>query len=414
MSITDLVDGKRIVIYGTGNNGNAFYTKYKEYLHIEMCTSSDANIVPIPGLRPITSKELDKEKDFIIICSIYFEEIRRTLIMQGWTQNVNFIRWDIFDCLFEAVGGGKNKLLMVAVGQCEIQEICIALNRIQAFKEKYLVIYFDERQVCCHGDRFDSLVYYDCDFMLRFADVYLRPSVMNPKSVRGFDYLQSNIKRDCRIIKVSLFIFDSYWPQDIAKERSISKYYMIKQNTKIPAFVERERVIENLLDSGYSIREIKRKISTPDFFDENIVLENHKMSMRRIKVSDKLSDIKVYDYVEANYNKIKIFCDRGHFNENMVTEYVKSVLAYLEEDESAEEFITKDISDIFARVNELPIYPSTAKILRLSWIDENTLYRMNINGVVRRVIFDEYIEQMLEYYSRVKELIEMYYTDNEQ
>ena len=67
------------------------------------------------------------------------------------------------------------------------------------------------------------------------------------------------------------------------------------------------------------------------------------------------------------------------------------------------------ISDIFLKVNELPIYPSASKILGLEWIDKSTLYTMNINNVIKKVTFDEYIDIMLEYYSLSKKLIEMCY-----
>ena len=410
MSLTNLIEGKRIILYGTGNTGNEFYNSYKNVLCIDGCTSSDREIIPIQGLETVRYNELDKEKNLLIICSIYYEEIRRNLIMSGWTQNVNFVRWDIFEKIYQAEKNDKQ--IIVAVGQCEIQEICEVFKRIASFNQKYIVSYFDERKVCSHGDKFNILEYYDCIFMIGKADIFLRPSVMTPKSVIGFDYLQNNVKKQCRIIKVSLFIFDSYWPQDISKDRETSKYYVIRPNTKISAFAESERVIESMLAAGKNSKQIKEEISKEDFFDRETVYANHKTALKRIKLADKLSDIKIYDYTENNYNKLKLFCDRGHFNENMLKEYVKTIFSYLNEDKCIKELDGIGIGDIFSRVNELPIYPSTARILDLQWVDMNTTYRMNINNSVRKVTFDEYIETMLEYYSTAKKLVKMCYGED--
>lgn len=407
MSIEKLICGKKIVIYGNGNTGKEFYNKYKDILDIEGCTCSDREIIPIPGLKAVRCHEIDKGNCLIIICSIFYEEIRKKLIMLDFKQNIDFVRWDIFELLFQI--NTNNKQLVVAVGQCEIREICTVFNRIQSFKNKYEIIYFDERKVCNHGDKFDILECYDCMFVLGKADIFIRPSVMAPKSTESFGYLQDRTNRKCKTIKVSLFIFDSYWPQDIANDREISKYYMIRPNTKLAAFVESERVIESMLDAGKSNDQIKKEILKEDFFDNELVIGNHQTALKRIRIADKLSDIKIYDYVEKNYNKIKLFCDRGHFSENMLDEYVKRIFAYLNEDACVQELNQIDISDIMEKVNELPIYPSTAKILNLHWIDRNTIYRMNINNKIKKVTIDEYIETMLEYYSEVRKLVKLYY-----
>lgn len=407
MFLNKFLGNKSIVIYGTGNTGKEFYDKYKDVLNIVGCTCSEKNINPIDRLTPISCNDMDKENTLLIICSIYYDEIKKNLILSGWSQNVNFIRWDIFDKLYQAEENERQ--IIVAVGQCEIREMCEVFEKIKSFMQKYEVFYFDERKVCSHGDKFDLIENYDCCFLLEKAHLFIRPSVMTPKSVCGFDYLQQKINIFCKVIKISLFIFDSYWPQDIAKEREINKYYLIKPNTKLSAFVENDRIITSMLDEGLSNVQIKETIIKDNFFEKQVVLDNHKLTLKRIKLSDKISDIKIYDYVEQNYNHKKLFCDRGHFNENMLREYVKNILIYLNVTNCINELNTIKISDIFLKVNELPIYPSASKILGLEWIDKSTLYTMNINNVIKKVTFDEYIDIMLEYYSLSKKLIEMCY-----
>ena len=407
MFLKKFIEGKSIILYGTGNTGKEFYDKYKAVLNIVGCTCSEKNFNPIDSLTPISCNDMDKENTLLIICSIYYDEIRKNLILSGWSQNVNFIRWDIFDKLYQAEENERQ--IIVAVGQCEIREMCEVFEKIKSFMQKYEVFYFDERKVCSHGDKFDLIENYDCCFILEKAHLFIRPSVMTPKSVCGFDYLQQKINIFCKVIKISLFIFDSYWPQDIAKEREINKYYLIKPNTKLSAFVENDRIITSMLDEGLSNVQIKETIIKDNFFEKQVVLDNHKLTLKRIRLSDKISDIKIYDYVEQNYNHKKLFCDRGHFNENMLRKYVKNILIYLNATDCINELSTIKISNIFLKVNELPIYPSTSKILGLEWIDKNTLYRMNINNAIKKVTFDEYIDIMLEYYSLSKKIVNMCY-----
>ena len=64
-----------------------------------------------------------------------------------------------------------------------------------------------------------------------------------------------------------------------------------------------------------------------------------------------------------------------------------------------------DISCITQNINELPIYPSTARILNLEWINENTLYRQRRYDGVRLVTFEEYMEAFIQYCKYAKEVL---------
>ena len=139
MFLNKFLGNKSIVIYGTGNTGKEFYDKYKDVLNIVGCTCSEKNINPIDRLTPISCNDMDKENTLLIICSIYYDEIRKNLILSGWSQNVNFIRWDIFDKLYQAEENERQ--IIVAVGQCEIREMCEVFEKIKSFMQKYEVFY---------------------------------------------------------------------------------------------------------------------------------------------------------------------------------------------------------------------------------------------------------------------------------
>lgn len=394
--IKHMINNKRVILWGTGNTAKTFYKKYCDKLLIYACTSNEKKINPIEHLNSLKPYELDPERDFIIICSIYYDEIRFQLMSIGaYEPNINFIHWNIFEKLFNAEISSKQ--LIIAIGQCEISEMCQTLNMLHHFKEKYVVIYYDEQKVCMHGNKCTLEETKECRNLLGKADYFMKPSVLNPQSIWSFQLLQQYLNKQCKTITVSLFTMDSYWPQDIAKGRSINKYYVAKNNLKLCAFVERDQVIERFVDQGLSTNEIMKLICKDNFFDSDVVKNNHNNCIKRARISDKISDIKMSDFISQSYKIIKLYCDRGHFNENSLKEYVRRILQYFGDHKSEEELINMDISCITQHVNELPIYPSTARILELEFVNKDTVYRECRYDGIRLVTFEEYMEAFITY-----------------
>ena len=160
-----------------------------------------------------------------------------------------FVKWDIFEKLYEAEL--HEKQLIVAVGQCEILFMCNALESLKSIQDKYSIIYFDEQKVCAHGNKCNLPETRECLKLLEMADYFMKPSVLSPQPMRNFQFLQEHISSQCKTITISLFNGDSYFPQDIAKERGLNKYYLVKHNQKLCAFVEIDQIIQRYIDEGY-------------------------------------------------------------------------------------------------------------------------------------------------------------------
>lgn len=395
----DYIRNRNIILWGTGNTANQFYLKYKDLLPIYACTSNETDIKEIPGLKAIPWTEIDVESDFIIICSIYYKEIRDQLLL--FKEGGKFIDWKLFNALYEKCYCKKK--LIVAVGQCEIGEICQVLDGLKSFRENYSIIYYNEREVCSHGDRFNVVEAKDCLKSLTISDYFMKPSAISPRVMNGFNYLQKALSKEGITITVSLFHFDSYWPQDIAKERSVNKYYMTEKDKKLAAYIERDQMIERLVDDGLTVSQIMEKITKEDLFDPEKVLENHARTIKRVRIADKLSDIKILDFIETFYSKLKLFCDRGHFNEYLLREYVKRLLLYFQSNESVGELGSLCTNNMFVELNELPIYPSTVAILGLEWVKKGTLYRQKRYDGVKSLTFEEYMESLIRYCYLMKE-----------
>lgn len=407
ISLKDILESKRIIIWGAGNTAKNFCERYREQVPCYALTSNDKDIVSINGIKTIRPCEINPQTDFIIVCSIYYDEIRyQILCLWGERSDIYFMRWDIFEKLYESEMQGKK--LIVAVGQCEILHICNALDLIKSIRDKYSIIYFDEQKVCAHGNKCNLAETRECLKLLWKADYFIKPSVLSPQPMKNFKFLQEHTSSRCKTITVALFNGDSYFPQDIAKEREeFNKYYVVKRNAKLRAFVEKDQIIEKYIDEGYSVREIMDRILRDDVFDYDEVINNHNNCIKRARIADKVSDIKMADFMYEKYNVMKLYCDRGHFSENLLKEYVIRLLQFL--DENIDEVQFMEFSKLFENVNEFPIYPCTAKILELEFINRDTLYREYRYDGIRLVTFEEYMEAFIRYCKSGKETLKYSY-----
>lgn len=211
---------KRLVIWGTGNTGNAFYQKYKNSFPLNTCTNSEEQIKPIEDLEVVHFEDLNKADDFIIICSIYHEEIERKLFLNDWTFGQNYITSGFFEAQYETEYLGKQ--LLVSIGRCKIYQIGKTLRTISAFREKYTVIHFDQPNVCASEKSYDYHKARQCIEMLKKADILLRPATVTVKLIEDYENLKGKTPDRCRDISISLPLFGSYWPQDTGRERDVA------------------------------------------------------------------------------------------------------------------------------------------------------------------------------------------------
>lgn len=408
MRLLERIKGKRLIIYGTGNTGTDFYQKNKVKLNLKLCTSSDKITNPINGLDVVERIELNRETDFIIVCSIHHKEITNRLTFEGWEEGVNYLCHDKFIKRYDAES--DHKIIMVVIGQCHLDRISQAFGNL-AVSEQYAVWFFNEREVCVSGDMFDYFKVRECVDILRQANILLKPAVVTSSRVKDFEYFAECLPPKCRIISFSLPMLESYWPQDRGRESVVGKYYITHQNIKIPAYVERDYVIENYIDEGKTTAEIIKYISDDKFFNREEVLNNHQQTLKRGYFQDRLSEVKITDYIEENYNKKRLFYDRGHFGEDMLKVYLMRLLKILGEPDQKQEIDALDAKRYFG-INEAPIYPSTAQILNLEFINDESMIQMRLANGVRFVTFTEYMEWMIEYYKAAKRALERSYINS--
>lgn len=154
-------------------------------------------------------------------------------------------------------------------------------------------------------------------------------------------------------------------------------------------------------------------ISDENLFDRQKVCANHDKVMKNAYFWDRISDVKIADFIEANYKTKKLYCDRGHIHTNLLKEYVRRILIALNETNSLDEVERETLyetSELSLPPDSL-IYPSTVKALGLKFMDDEPLYRFQLADGSRMVTFSEGLEMQIEYYMRARSLLEMCYVN---
>lgn len=406
---------RRLIIWGTGNTGKAFYQKYKNIFSLNVCTSSEEQTEPIEDLKVIHFEDLDKSNDFIIICSIYYEEIERKLFLNNWIFGENYITSAFFETKYETEYLGKQ--LLVSIGRCKIYQISKTLKMIPGFREKYAVIHFDQPNVCASEKGYDFHKVKQCMEMLKSADILFRPTTITARLIADYENFKKKASAECREISVSLPLFGSYWPQDKGRERDVAKWYISPFGKNLKAYCERDYILEELIEEGKSKREIIESLSDINFVDKEKVLFNHHETLERAYFWDRISEIKITDYIEDNYQNKKLFCDRGHFSNSLLEEYVKRILRYLGETECLEALNSICFENLVEESGILPaseslIYPGTANVLDLKFVNEHAKYRFQLTDQTKLVTFREGLEMQIEYYMKARALLKLCYVNN--
>lgn len=399
LGLENRIRNKEIVIYGTGEVGEHFYEEWGDELNVSLCTSSFDDDCAIKGTAFRLLEQLDKSKHFLVICSESYSAIRNHLDILGWEPIENYAYYKLFEEVYV-----KDKQVFLGLGACKIDEIGYVLKKNRDFSEHFYFSFFSEIEVFETGERFNMSAMKDFIATINMAEVFLHSPAIELKRQQQYKRIKEYMKDTVKEISVSLFNFDSYWPQDISKEREVSKYYIVRPNVPVKAYQDRDQAIEKMVEANMSPKDIINKVKQKDFFDKDVVWNNHIRCLNKIGLIDKYADIKMKEYVEDNYAHKKIYIDRGHFNEEIIVEYAHRIctcLGFIKNRRLDEPFSM----EVDMPYNEFPIYPSTAEILSLDWINQDTLYRMMSFNGLKHVSFEEYIEFLVDYYYHAKDIL---------
>lgn len=134
-------------------------------------------------------------------------------------------------------------------------------------------------------------------------------------------------------------------------------------------FPYKDIIIDQMINEGYSIKDICNRINTGTCFSRKDVEENYNRTIEAFCRRDECWDIHIMEYITGNYKNEKIMMDWAHANRHIMSIIAQRLLGMLGTDDTDVKFRYTDNS------YEMPIYPEVIKYLGLSFVKEKQSVR---------------------------------------
>lgn len=173
--------------------------------------------------------------------------------------------------------------------------------------------------------------------LLKNADILIVQQMRTDRGWLNSENTIKLVKQNCKIIKIPHYTFSGYWyPHELLKDEKfdINKSYEELNNYANNLFLNEEENIKKHLEN----------------------------ELNHIKELDKLSDIKMYDFVKNNYKKDRLFFSRRYPMSSFFYPMCKEILKIL----NIKEKMPATFSG-YADKNNDPILPTVHKILNLKF-----------------------------------------------
>ncbi len=394
------LQNKEIVLFGAGMRAHEFYEMYKDKLNFAFCvtnTSTEWGEKRFCGeldIRQYQAQELKGRYYVVLGVFIAFDNIASQLECDGYAMFEDFIDYRVAEAVLE------DKKLALFYGTCILRDVYYSLGSVPAFTDQYVSIFVQgnikEKDTIAEIRR----LYYAkdiCDIYV-YANKLLHPS-------EAYNMQRKNLPADCKMIGVSKATFPGYWPQLHNMGYNANWLFEVAapfDNKFWHLMYSREDAnITRLVEEGKSPEEICRILSADDYYSEKELKKHLRICFKTLKMAEKGLEVKVGDFIKSQYQAKMLWQDFTHPKKALLWEYVKQVLGHLEICEEALDEIIKEAPEYIHRSSDMPIYPSVAKYLGLSWIDENTRYEVMTCKGIRLMTFKEYVIHYASYIQAV-------------
>lgn len=392
-----------IMLFGAGSRTRQFYRQYRKVLKIVSCVSNNPKELTcsfddgicLPVVRPSDAFAGKDGNTFIIICVEDDTEIEKQLISYGMTAGDHYIHYGLFELLM------TDKKIAILYGVCYMRPICGCLHKSLEFSQEYEAFYWLSYK------EMTEVEYAIFHCLLKLCDLYIyNPSISRYERGLEEGYM-SNLPEGCVRVTLPSVGAEAYHPQAVRPEYARRAYNVVDAQSAYGPFTGQDWYINQMIDDGRKLAEIKKEVKDETFLAPDYVRENYEMQIRKLKMQESASEIKICDYLIDNHKKKRLFLDGAHLANDPICEIVNRLLDRLGYP-SVEYIEEKDAILIYA--SEVPIYPSVIKGLQLDIYESGEpCYQFFTFHGYQSVTFDEYIERYYEYCKSIKSYIERGY-----
>lgn len=415
---------KKIVLVGAGAEAAGFYNQFSSIINIEVIT---ANYFVKDSLsrfklkrevitKTISELEVFNCEDYFYIIAIDFDvsciAVEFQLEEQGLLYGSNYVYHTVATPIL------SEKKILLTAGDCLLDAIATGLSYFDSFTKKYYVRHY----FYLGKSKYFNKMYYR---LAQICDLYvMNRHMINPY---GFYFDREELPQDCQVIYMATPEFRGYWPQTPIKESTVNRYHIFPHDLHPVDFVMREDMnINKAIESNgeVDVEELVCKLRDENFYSREYVLKNYDKSINVIKHAEEKCDIKISDYFMNNVSTKKTAKEYSHYQNDLILEMCRRLIAYLEPNLAENVQTDLQIADDILPFTEMPVYPSVAKHLNLSYIEDKTKYKIRtyqgdsslvdpytfckVYYGIEELTFSEYIRRYYDYCMAAKSLMEVW------
>ncbi|WP_026526301.1 WcbI family polysaccharide biosynthesis putative acetyltransferase [Butyrivibrio sp. VCD2006] len=389
-----LKENHKIILWGCGNTAREFYAKYGNSLNIigflsnnvkEKVFSPDNDII-FEVKRPVP-KCKEGLGDLIIICSIAKREIEEQLMLLGYEPFVDFIDFQMAAQML------ANKEIALFYGVCHLRAIKEALMTSKVFSDSYEAFFVAN---------YFTLSAYDVkrlEYLSKNCKLFIYGQSMDARDYRMNQTLMVNLGKNVTVLAVPVIAFGTYFSQIKRPFNRMNRFAVKCEGYDYTPFSYEDSFINQCIDEGLSTTDIIRKVTDENVYDRDKTVELFTQELKRIKFQESTTDISISDYIKDNYQKIRLFRNEAHMENEVVYQYASQILHKIGMP------VSFDIqSDSFFFCSQHLIYPCAAEALGLEWdVTKEKLSLYTYKGW-RIVSFQEYLMEYIEYCTKIREM----------
>lgn len=328
----------------------------------------------------LCTNNLDREADFFLRRGLtYPEDWIDSFALQYYLKRYHKFEWQ------------DEKKLLVAYGNCHIHDYYDCLNTDTTFVATYDSEYFKYMDYPRWKENRLEILLSCCDCFL-----YIRESFD-----QRFRNCMAYIRRNhllCQCIGIPPYSFRGYFPQANPHIQQVSEFDIVQD--VFNSFHREDIVINQLIHEQQKTDDEICELCMGRPFSDEAILENAMVAFAQIRMMDRVSDVKIYDYVLENYQKIRLFKDPVHLSDELILYITEQIMKLLSIQKKASAPTDRNTIHYFT---VMPVYPQVAKTLKLSWGQkEKTGLRLQ-EGMLN-VTFEEYVRRYLQFGRNVKEI----------
>ncbi len=351
---------KGIVLYGTGLEGEKFFSRLKNNEEVVYCIDRRKRNEAFHGRQVFQLEEKEQElKDYLLVVAAAtnaWQEIRAALLHRGLKEYSDFINAEAFW-----------KKIAVVYGNCHMQGLCEYLQLNYFFKKEYYISFHYIGEYKCP----DCAELEACDILIT-QDIRKDNGFHMPDA----DTLCGQVRKDAqKIVLPNLYGCNLFFPQCYAPSDNQVRRYLeadaIDSGTQDAMKAQRIRVtvesigkrdshIDECCRNGYSVEEIKEHILSGAVWEAEEIRRNFSEQLLQLKEREKKCDIVISDYIEKFYQQIQLFYEPYHPTEAVIAEKGRRILELLQLPQDEEIPMSKSMGAM-----EMPIYGCVKEALGL-------------------------------------------------